>query len=114
MLAYIGYGILAAVLFAYLRRFFMFRAVVKNLPNFLKEGALIVDVRSPEEFSNGNVKGSVNIPLQEIHYKADGLKKEQTILVCCVSGNRSGMATNILKGKGFKNVINAGPWVNLA
>jgi phage shock protein E len=98
----------------FIRRRMMYRAVRQNLPNYLKEGAVIVDVRSPEEFRNGNVKGSVNIPLTDIQSKAEKLDRNKTILVCCLSGNRSGMAAGILKSKGFKNVVNAGPWANLA
>ncbi|MBI3581566.1 MAG: rhodanese-like domain-containing protein [Nitrospinae bacterium] len=91
-----------------------YRIVRQNLPNYLKEGAVIVDVRTPEEFRNGNVRGSVNIPLLDLHANSDKLDPDKTILLCCRSGSRSGMAAGILKGKGFKNVVNAGPWNNLA
>jgi len=91
----------------------MFRAIKSKLPEYLKNGAIVVDVRSPEEYSSGHIEGSINIPLQELAAKATQLNKEKTILLCCASGTRSGMATTLLKGKGFSNVLNAGPWSNL-
>ncbi|MBI3794425.1 MAG: rhodanese-like domain-containing protein [Nitrospinae bacterium] len=91
----------------------MFRSVRQNLPRYMEEGAVIVDVRSEAEYVNGNPRGSVNIPLQQIQGRAKELDADKTILLCCASGNRSGMAATILKGKGFKNVVNAGPWINL-
>lgn len=92
----------------------MFGMVKKNLPNYIKEGAVILDVRSREEFGSGNAKGSINIPLPELQGSLGKLDADKTILVCCLSGNRSGSAAGFLKSKGFKNVVNAGPWVNLA
>ena len=50
----------------------------------------IVDVRTPEEFSGGNVNGSINIPLQEIQKRLDEIKAlRQPIILCCASGNRN-------------------------
>lgn len=92
----------------------MFRSVQKKLPEYLKGGAVIVDVRSPTEYASGHIEGSLNIPLQELGNKISNLDKNKTVLLCCASGSRSGMAVAILKGKGFRNVINAGPWSNLA
>jgi phage shock protein E len=114
MFSYVAYAIAVLVAASFLRRRMTYRMVRQNLPNYLKEGAVIVDVRSPEEFRIGSVGGSVNIPLQELNSKTDELDPEKTILLCCRSGSRSGMAAGILKGKGFKNVVNAGSWTNLA
>ncbi len=91
----------------------MFRSIKSKLPEYLKNGAIVVDVRSPAEFTTGNFAGSINIPLQELGAKANQLNKSKTILVCCASGTRSGMAVGILKAQGFDNVLNAGPWSNL-
>jgi rhodanese-related sulfurtransferase len=108
------YIVLAVIAIIFVRRWLMFRAVRQNLPKYLEEGAIIIDVRSEAEFSGGNAKGSINIPLQEIQHRARKLDANKTILLCCASGNRSGMAAMMLKGMGFKNVVNAGPWVNVA
>ena len=76
----------------------------------VKEGALIVDVRTPGEFKSGHIKGSINIPLDEIRSKITELKgKNKTIITCCRSGNRSGMAESILKNAGME-CYNGGPW----
>jgi phage shock protein E len=76
----------------------------------LKDGAMIVDVRTPGEFRSGHIKGSVNIPLDEIKSKISELKgKNKTIITCCRSGNRSGMAASILKNAGLES-YNGGPW----
>ncbi len=76
----------------------------------LKEGALIVDVRSKGEFQSGHVKGSMNIPLDQIKSNAQSLKKKNKVLIlCCASGMRSGSATSILKKEGIE-CYNGGGW----
>lgn len=84
-----------------------------SLDEALSKGAYIVDVRSPQEFKTGHAKGSVNIPLETIQQKASQLKDKEYIVVCCRSGNRSGMAKSILQSKGVRNVVNGGSWQNV-
>ena len=84
-----------------------------NIGQLIKDGAVIVDVRTPGEFAGGHVKGSINIPLDQIGAKADSLKKHNNIIVCCRSGNRSGQAKRILIAKGLTNVENGGSWQNV-
>jgi rhodanese-related sulfurtransferase len=93
-------------------KFFQFRGVKKRIPELLKEGAIVVDVRSQAEFAGGSRPGSLNIPLESLNSRSKDLDKNKTILLCCASGTRSGMAVGILKKNGFKSVINAGPWTN--
>lgn len=72
----------------------------------------IIDVRTPEEFSTGNVQGSINIPLQIIHLKVDEIKAmNKPIVLCCASGNRSGQAVNFLKNLGVE-CSNGGSWIS--
>ena len=67
-----------------------------NYAELVKNGAIIVDVRTPGEFRSGHIKESINIPLDDIKNKTTELKnKNKVIITCCRSGNRSGMATNI-------------------
>lgn len=76
----------------------------------LKDGALIVDVRTPGEFKTGHIKGALNIPLDAIKSRVDELKrKNKTIITCCRSGNRSGMAKGILHSAGI-DCYNGGAW----
>ncbi|MFO0358771.1 MAG: rhodanese-like domain-containing protein [Sphingobacteriaceae bacterium] len=84
-----------------------------DLSELIKNGAVIVDVRSKGEFSSGHVKGSINIPLEQIASNADKLKKHSHVIVCCRSGNRSGMAKRTLQSKGLNNVTNGGSWQNV-
>lgn len=79
----------------------------------IENGAKIVDVRSPSEYRMGHIKGSVNIPLQEINKKHKKLNKNQTIITCCASGVRSASAKNILESNGFKEVYNGKGWARL-
>jgi phage shock protein E len=77
-----------------------------------KQGT-IVDVRTTEEFRGGNVKGSINIPLQEIEKRRDELKKlKQPLILCCASGGRSGQATQYLLQQGIVS-CNAGSWLDV-
>jgi rhodanese-related sulfurtransferase len=73
----------------------------------------IIDVRTPAEFRGGNVKGSINIPLNEIPDKLEEIKKmDAPILLCCASGNRSGQATTFLKRNGIE-CENGGSWLDV-
>lgn len=81
-----------------------------NLQKLISEGAFLVDVRTPEEFIGGNVKGSVNIPLDIISFKLEKFKDKKNIVVFCRSGNRSGQAKIILEHNGIANVTNGGTW----
>ena len=72
--------------------------------------AIVVDVRSTGEYNMGHVKGSLNIPLEQISSKSEALKgKGKVIITVCASGNRSGMAKMQLKAKGIE-VYNGGAW----
>lgn len=70
------------------------------------KGALMVDVRTPEEFASGSVKGAINIPLNEVESRINEFKGKPGVVVFCRSGNRSGQAKKILESNGIKNVIN--------
>lgn len=79
----------------------------------IQQGALLVDVRSPQEFASGHIPGSTNIPLDQIGAKADMLlKKAKPVITCCRSGTRSGMAADILKSAGV-DAHNGGAWDSL-
>lgn len=81
-----------------------------DLSEKMKEGAIVIDVRSPGEFSGGHVKGSKNIPLGDISTRMDKIKKwNKPIITCCTSGMRSGSAATILKRNGV-DAYNGGPW----
>jgi len=80
----------------------------------VKQGAIIVDVRSKGEFAGGHIKGSVNIPVDQLGAHMAKLKnKNKPIITCCASGMRSASAKSILKSNGFTEVYNGGAWGSL-
>ncbi|WP_070138224.1 rhodanese-like domain-containing protein [Crocinitomix algicola] len=86
------------------------KSKVKEL---LEKGAIIIDVRNPGEFQRGHIKGSKNIPLQEIKSAMGKIKElEKPIIVCCASGVRSAQAKTILLRAGLE-VENGGGWRSL-
>ena len=74
------------------------------------KSATIIDVRTEEEFLEGNVNGSINIPLNEVVDRIEELKEMQPLVLCCLSGGRSGQATAFLQAQGCENVHNGGGW----
>jgi phage shock protein E len=80
----------------------------------VKDGAIIVDVRSKGEFEGGHIKGSVNIPVDSIANNLNKLNnKNKTIITCCASGMRSAAAKAVLKSNGYTEVYNGGGWSSL-
>jgi phage shock protein E len=77
----------------------------------LRQGAIIIDVRTGNEFDMGKVPGSVNIPVDRILINTPRIKAMgKPIVFCCSSGMRSGMAVRIMKENGLKEVYNGGSW----
>ncbi len=76
----------------------------------LRNGALVIDVRSPGEFSSGHLPKAINIPLDEIESALPKRVKDknQMLLLHCASGMRSGMAKSKLIGMGYTNAFNLG------
>jgi phage shock protein E len=79
------------------------------------DGAQIIDVRSKNEFAGGNVKGALNIPLQDLPSQLGKIKKTRNVILVCASGMRSGQAKHILLERGYDPdlVHNAGSWMSL-
>lgn len=87
---------------------------MENIQNIIKNNqGTIVDVRTFEEFTGGNVMGSKNIPLNEIPARLEEIKNlEMPLILCCASGNRSGQATAFLKAQGVE-CYNGGSWFDV-
>jgi phage shock protein E len=79
---------------------------------YLKEGALVVDVRSAQEFKAGHLSMTMNIPLGELQTSLPRCvsDKNQVLLLHCLSGTRSGIARRALKAMGYANVFNLGSY----
>lgn len=70
------------------------------------EDVIIIDVRTPQEFSQGNLEGSVNVPVDLVEAKIEEVvpDKDKTVYVYCLSGARSNMAVDAMVKKGYSNV----------
>ena len=85
-----------------------------NYKELVKQGAVILDVRTKGEFASGHIKGSINIPVNQLSGNLSQLKdKSKPIITCCASGMRSASAKSILKSSGYTNVHNGGGWGSL-
>jgi rhodanese-related sulfurtransferase len=85
-----------------------------NLTELLAQGAIVLDVRTREEFKAGHPAGAQNVPLQELdRHVLKIANQKKPVITCCVSGRRSGIAAQQLKAAGL-NAVNGGPWQNVA
>lgn len=80
----------------------------------VKQGALLLDVRTPGEYSSGHIEGAVNIPVQELESRMGSLppKKDAPIVIYCQSGRRSSMAREMLMKAGYTKVHDLGAMAN--
>ena len=82
----------------------------EKIKDFQARGAVIIDVRTKAEFQQGAIRGSKNIPLQNINTQIEAIKKlNKPVIVCCASGMRSGSAASILNSQGIET-LNGGGW----
>jgi phage shock protein E len=96
-------------LFIILRIIKMIRRISPKKALELQEnGASIVDVREPSEYSAGHIKGAVNIPLAGISQITKKIGKDADVVVYCLSGARSGSAARQLKSMGYTKVHDLG------
>ena len=79
----------------------------------MKDGAIVIDVRTTGEFNSGHITGSTNVPLDKIKSKIKKIENlKKPVIICCASGMRSGQATSIAKSRGI-DVYNGGGWSSL-
>ena len=84
-----------------------------NYKEIYETGAIIIDVRSKGEFSHGNFKGSINVPLDKINEGINNIKSEnKPVITVCKSGIRSGQAAIVLNRNGVE-AYNGGSWTTL-
>lgn len=84
----------------------------KTARELLSQGALVVVVREPGEFTSGHLPGAVNVPLGELreNMPSHAPDKNRPLLLHCVSGARSGMARRQLLAMGYRKVFNLGSY----
>jgi phage shock protein E len=97
-----------AILFV-LYLFIRSKTASKGIAEYLKVGALVIDVRSKQEFDQGHFSRAVLVPIDqfEARLKEIGTDKQKPIIVYCHAGSRAAVAETILKKNGFTKVINA-------
>jgi len=93
---------------------FIFRNKTNEIKDFQSRGAIIIDVRSKNEYQGGAIPGSKNIPLHTLRSKIETIKKQdKPVITCCASGMRSATAASLLKSNGIE-AINGGGWFSLS
>jgi phage shock protein E len=82
---------------------------MSGLENKIKAGALIVDVRTPEEFEEEHFPNALNIPVDQLQQRITEFgEKNKSLVLYCASGARSAYAAKMLRSAGYTDVINAG------
>ncbi len=82
-----------------------------SIKKALRQGAVVIDVRSASEYDRGRVPGSLNIPVDRIGAGIPRIKGLNKPVICvCASGHRSRIASATLKQAGLKEVYNGGSW----
>jgi len=79
-----------------------------------KQDALILDVRTTEEFQSGHLKEAINIPIDDLESRIEGVAKDKSkpLLVHCESGGRSARAKKKLEKMGYTQVKDLGSYEN--
>jgi len=88
---------------------------VEELARRLADGAVLIDVRNPEEYASGHVPGAHLLPLHDLPYRADEVPDGAEVLVICRTGSRSLVAAEFLAEQGVTAVNVAGgtrAWVD--
>ncbi len=85
----------------------------QKLPNFkdlIDQGAEVIDVRTAQEYDNGHIRGSRNLPLHILSERLDIIQSwDKPVILVCQSGARSARAKNLLKKAGI-DAYNGGGW----
>jgi phage shock protein E len=109
------YIILAVLLVAFVAFWYLKRPDVssRQAHELVANGARLVDVRSPGEYTSGHVDGARNVPVGDIGARAAELRPlDRPIVLYCASGTRSAMAARTLRAAGFTKVYNLGSMSN--
>ena len=80
----------------------------------LRNGAVIIDIRTAHEFDQGKVRGSINIPMDRLTINLQRIRQlRQPIVICSDSESENEKAINFLKANGVKEILNGGTWTRM-
>lgn len=89
------------------------KTMASKIKEYLEKEAIVLDVRTQEEWDEGHTEGAKHIVLNLVPVKLAEIKAlKKPIIAVCKSGGRSGQATQFLTKNGI-DVINGGPWQNV-
>jgi len=92
---------------------FKIKNMGEEIKKYLDKGAVVLDVRTQQEWDEGHTEGAEHIVLTLIPSEIDKIKSwNKSVIAVCRSGGRSGQATDFLKNNGV-DIINGGPWQNV-
>jgi rhodanese-related sulfurtransferase len=94
-------------------RTYRYATMTKGLDQLIRRGAVILDVRTPQEYATGHIEGSVNTSLGTLRERYTELDKSRTYITVCSHGLRSVKVQQLLEERGFKHVYNGGAWADL-
>ncbi|WP_440880043.1 rhodanese-like domain-containing protein [Tenacibaculum sp. C7A-26P2] len=84
-----------------------------EIKQYIEKGAVVLDVRTIQEWNEGHSEGAKHIVLNTIPEHVEEIKSwDKPVIAVCRSGGRSGQATEFLSTQGI-DVINGGPWQNV-
>jgi len=84
-----------------------------NFKELMEQGAVVIDVRTPDEYRGGHIRNSKNFPLDMLGGKTAEIKKmNKPVITVCRSGARSAAAVGVLKQAGIE-AYNGGGWTSL-
>jgi phage shock protein E len=102
-------------MFNWIRSLLGLNDYAQTMQDYLEQQAVLIDVRSPQEFASGHLDNAKNIPLDVLAKSANReLRKSAPLIVYCASGMRSRAAVGVLKNQGFNQVVNGGGLHKLA
>ena len=110
MSSWVGFIIVLVLALAYMLMKRSGQISSKEAGEYLRNGAMLIDVRSMDEFESGHILQAYNMPLDRIDILVPSAvrDKNKVLLLHCSTGVRSGMAKKKLEEMGYKNVFNLG------
>ena len=111
-MSWIPFGVVLALAIGYMSLKRSGQISSKEASEFLRNGAMLIDVRSADEFDSGHIMQASNIPLDKVEMMALSVIRDRNkvLLLHCSSGVRSNMAKKKLTDMGFKNAHNLGSY----